>query len=144
MSTLAVSMTKEQRRAVEARSASVALSAGAGCGKTFVLTERFLADLEPSDDEGLFAENLDPAKLHELIAITFTDRAAREMRERIRKKCYERLQLASSQRHVEYWLKLLRSLDSARVSTIHAFCGALLRSNAVEAGLDPRFTVVEQ
>ena len=39
--------TDQQQRAVRARGASVALSAGAGCGKTFVLTERFLAELEP-------------------------------------------------------------------------------------------------
>ena len=39
---------------------------------------------------------------------------------------------------------MLRSLDAARISTIHAFCGSLLRSRAVEAGLDPQFAVLEQ
>ncbi len=45
---------------------------------------------------------------------------------------------------VDHWLHLLRGLDAARVSTIHAFCGALLRAHAVEARLDPQFTVLEQ
>jgi ATP-dependent helicase/nuclease subunit A len=141
MSTAKPKFTKEQQSAVKMRKVSVALSAGAGCGKTFVLTERFLSHLEPGDAKS--SPDFEPAELHELIAITFTDRAAREMRDRIRAKCFERLQSAPSSQ-VEYWLRLLRSLDTARISTIHAFCGALLRSHAVEAQLDPRFTVVEQ
>ena len=43
-----------------------------------------------------------------------------------------------------YWADLLRALDNARISTIHAFCASLLRSRAVEAGLDPQFVVLEQ
>lgn len=130
--------TEEQRAAIETRGVNVSLSAGAGCGKTFVLSERFLAQLEPTDDDAPPAD-----RLHQLIAITFTDRAAREMRDRIRKKCYERLEGAPPSQ-VDYWLRLLRSLDTARVSTIHSFCGALLRAHAVEAQLDPHFTVLEQ
>ncbi|MDZ4819090.1 MAG: UvrD-helicase domain-containing protein [Planctomycetota bacterium] len=129
-------LTAEQQQAIFTRDVSVALSAGAGCGKTFVLTERFLSHLEP-DDSGEA-----PKELHELIAITFTERAAREMRDRIRIKCFERLQSAPAEQ-ADYWLQLLRSLDAARVSTIHAFCGTLLRQNAVEASLDPRFGVLE-
>src|SRR5262249_52314015 len=63
--------------------------------------------------------------------------------ERIRRKCYERL-LAAEGDDADYWVALVRSLDSARVSTIHSFCGALLRSHAVEAGIDPRFAVLDQ
>ncbi len=129
--------TDQQRKAIDTRDTSVSLSAGAGCGKTFVLTERFLSHLEPGDPDA------PPVQLHELIAITFTDRAAREMRDRIQKKCFERLQQAEGD-EADYWLGLLRSLHTARISTIHSFCGALLRSNAVEARLDPRFTVIEQ
>jgi ATP-dependent helicase/nuclease subunit A len=132
----AAPFTQEQERAVRTRAASVALSAGAGCGKTFVLTERFLSHLEPGDPEA------PPCDLSQLIAITFTERAAREMRDRIRAKCFERLARSSPQ-HSEYWLQLLRSLDSARVSTIHSFCASLLRTHAVEAEADPRFAILE-
>ena len=131
-------LTPEQARAIYARGFPIALSAGAGCGKTFVLTERYLSHLQPGDDG-----QADDEPLHRLIAITFTDRAAREMRDRIREKCYQRLDTSPPQ-EADRWLKLIRNLDSARISTIHAFCGALLRSHAVEAGLDPRFVVIEQ
>ena len=131
-------LTAEQQRAIEANAVSVSLSAGAGCGKTFVLTERFLAHFRPLDDEAL-----GPADLGRLVAITFTERAAREMRDRIRAKCYDRL-LEAKPEAADYWSEMLRSLDAARISTIHAFCGSLLRSRAVEAQLDPQFSVLEQ
>jgi len=127
-------LTDQQRCAMTARDVSVALSAGAGCGKTFVLTERFLAELEPSGQRR--------PRLSQLVAITFTERAAREMRGRIRSACQRRL-LECREEHAGHWQELIRELDSARISTIHAFCGALLRAHAVEAGLDPRFRVLD-
>ncbi len=134
--------TAEQSAAIATREYSVALSAGAGCGKTFVLTERFLSHLEPAKKRGE-----SPARLSQLVAITFTERAAREMRDRIRRACYERLGTREKpgcpEEEVEHWRELLRELDSARISTIHSFCGALLRSHAVEAGLDPHFRVLD-
>lgn len=129
--------TDQQRVAVNTRDVSIALEAGAGCGKTFVLTERFLSQLQPSTGDAL------PTELSELIAITFTDAAAREMRDRIRTKCLERLEKADA-KEGDYWLALMRSLDTARISTIHAFCGTLIRAHAVELGLDPDFQVLDQ
>ncbi len=133
--------TDQQRRAIDAREVSVALSAGAGCGKTSVLTERFLAHFQPLDPAAL-----NPDQLGELVAITFTDRAAREMRDRIRRECYGRLKDTnpSDVAATTYWAKLLRSLDAARVGTIHSFCASLLRAHAVEAKIDPQFGVLEQ
>jgi ATP-dependent helicase/nuclease subunit A len=128
-------LTDEQHRAVTARGTSVALSAGAGCGKTFVLTERFLAELDPDNPSG-------KSRLNQLVAITFTERAAREMRDRIRAACRRRL-LECPDHQANYWLALVRDLDAARISTIHSFCGSLLRAHAVEAGVDPRFRVLD-
>jgi ATP-dependent helicase/nuclease subunit A len=130
-------LTTEQRAALAATDRSVSLAAGAGCGKTFVLTERFLTYLDPGDLGPL-------AELHELVAITFTEAAAREMRDRVRKRCYERLASATDANEQQAWRRLLRSLDSARISTIHSFCAALLRSHAVEANLDPQFVQLDQ
>ncbi|TWT77031.1 ATP-dependent helicase/nuclease subunit A [Posidoniimonas polymericola] len=129
-----LSYTNEQSAAIETRGVSIALDAGAGCGKTFVLTERFLAQLAPGDDA---------LELHELVAITFTEAAAREMRERVRGKCLERLAAAAAD-EAPHWLRLLRSLDAARVSTIHAFCSTLVRNYALELRLDPSFQVLDQ
>ena len=128
-------LTAEQRAALNAHDRSVSLAAGAGCGKTFVLTERFLSYLDP--------RVLEPSsELPELVAITFTDAAAREMRERIRSRCYERLQETESPDEQQAWRKLIRAMDEARISTIHSFCGALLRSYAAEAGVDPHFDLL--
>jgi ATP-dependent helicase/nuclease subunit A len=132
----ATKLTDEQRAAIERRDVSVSLSAGAGCGKTHVLTNRFLSHLEPGA--------ADPARLSQLIAITFTDAAAREMRVRIRNACHDRLVAESDPARQAHWLGLVRELDTARVSTIHAFCTALLRAHAAEADLDPTFDVLEQ
>jgi len=134
-----VALTPEQAKALHTRDTSIALAAGAGCGKTFVLSERFLSHLD--HDSELVQE---VAGLNQLIAITFTDAAAREMRRRIRQQCYERAQKAPTRQSQDAWLKLLRAIEAARVSTIHAFCASLLREHAMVAGLDPTFGVLEQ
>lgn len=132
MSAKTVNLTEQQRAAITTRNVSVSLSAGAGCGKTFVLTRRFLSHLEPGPDVNLSG----------LVAITFTERAAREMRERIREECFDRLRKCSAE-DVPHWLQITREIDSARVSTIHSFCASVLRSSAVEAQLDPQFGLLE-
>jgi ATP-dependent helicase/nuclease subunit A len=125
-------LTDQQRAAITTRSVSVSLSAGAGCGKTFVLTRRFLSHLEPGPEINLSG----------LVAITFTERAAREMRERIRGECFNRLKNCPAT-EVEHWLRVTREIDSARVSTIHSFCATILRNAAVEAKLDPQFGLMD-
>ncbi|MEM8946415.1 MAG: UvrD-helicase domain-containing protein [Planctomycetota bacterium] len=129
-------LTSEQATALAAHERSVSLAAGAGCGKTFVLTERYLSYLDP--------RQLQPsAELSELVAITFTDAAAREMRDRIRRRCYDRLQRAEDAAECGAWKQLIATLDGARISTIHAYCATLLRQYAAEAGLDPRFELLD-
>ena len=127
-------LTSQQSLAVHTRQSSVVLSSGAGCGKTHVLTERYLSHLLR-----------DNAEVGQVVAITFTDRAAREMRGRIRKAVEKHLRDAGPDGDAaETWARHLRSLETAPISTIHAFCAALLRQHAVEAGLDPRFDVLEE
>jgi ATP-dependent helicase/nuclease subunit A len=129
--------TDQQRAAIDMRTQSVALSAGAGCGKTFVLSERFLSYLAPHEKS-----RKPPAELSELVAFTYTERAAREMRSRIRRICSERLATAGDA-DADYWLDLTRQIDAARISTVHSFCASLLRAHSVEAGLDPNFGVLD-
>jgi ATP-dependent helicase/nuclease subunit A len=128
-----VQYTPQQQAAIGTRGVSIGLSAGAGCGKTFVLTQRFLSHLEPGPDA---------AELWQLVAITFTDRAAREMRDRIRRTALDRM-LTCPPEHALHWQAVLRDLDAARISTFHSFCTGLLRTHAIAAGLDPQFSVLE-
>src|ERR1700685_1265606 len=93
-------LTAQQRRALSVDGASVALSAGAGCGKTMVLTERFLSAL---DDAG-------GRPLRALVALTFTEKAARELRQRIRARCRAKLAAAADPSR---WWTVLRGLDAA-------------------------------
>ena len=125
-------LTVQQRNAIEAHGVSVVLSSGAGCGKTFVITKRYLTHLE--DDAA------DPS---EVVAITFTDRATREMRERIRKAVEGKL-LDAQGKSLDRWNNHLRQLETAPISTIHTFCGNLLRQYAVAVGLDPQFEILEE
>ena len=122
--------TPQQLAAITARGTSVVLSSGAGCGKTFVLTNRYLSHLK-----------LDGVRVSEIVAITFTDRAAREMRGRIRTAVTEETRAHPTD---TTWRDRLRDLESASIQTIHSFCGDLLRQFAVAAGLDPRFEVLEE
>lgn len=126
--------TDQQAAAINRREVSIALSAGAGCGKTFVLTQRFLKLIEPGTP---------PDRLSHIVAITFTERAAREMRDRIRETCLDQLRNCPVE-EVAHWQTVIRGLDSARISTIHSFCTSILRSHAVSANLDPHFGLLEQ
>ena len=130
---MSINFTDQQARAINTKDVSVALAAGAGCGKTFVLTHRFLSYLDPRGET-------DP--LSRIVAITFTERAAREMRHRIREACRTALEECDEQ-YVDYWLRILRGLETARITTIHSFCSGFLRRHAVDAGLDPQFGLIE-
>src|SRR5581483_1924529 len=126
-------LTDQQHRAVLTRGVSVVLSSGAGCGTTHVLTERYLSHLRE-----------DGAEVSQIVAITFTERAAREMRGRIRRAIVQHLcQVQGNEEAERTWGRHLRALEVAPISTIHSFCAALLRQHAIEAGLDPCFEVLE-
>ena len=124
-------LTAEQAAALAVRDASVALSAGAGCGKTTVLTERFLRALDGPT----------PVPLGRVVVLTFTNKAARELRDRIRRECRRLVEAGDDP---AYWRGIVRGLEAARIGTFHAFCGEILRGHAIEAGLDPGFTVLDE
>jgi ATP-dependent helicase/nuclease subunit A len=110
----------EQQAAIEARG-HVFVSAGAGTGKTRVLVERFAhAVCDKGVDVG------------SVLVITYTERAAGELRARIRRELLDRGRT-----------DLARELDAAWISTIHGFCHRLLKTYPFAAGLDPRFRVLD-
>src|SRR3989304_1173883 len=131
-----------QQTAAERLDTHLAVTAGAGSGKTRALVGRYLT----------FVEHGVP--LRSLVAITFTEKAAREMRSRIRQEIERWLSSPSLSGEVPAgaqagargggWQQAFIDLDSARIGTIHALCADLLRLYPAEAGVDPRFDVLEE
>lgn len=139
--------TPQQEQAIKTLDRNVSVSAGAGSGKTRVLVERFLKILEERKAEVLQAKELNQitqAPILEILAITFTRKAAREMRERVQKGIRERLAGVTDSASKAYWQQQLQLADRAPITTIDSFCSQVLRENPVEAGLDPDFQVQEE
>ncbi|MGH7916249.1 MAG: UvrD-helicase domain-containing protein, partial [Candidatus Binataceae bacterium] len=126
----------EQHAAINA-SGNVVVRAGAGAGKTEVLAHRFVAHL--AGDLG--AKPLLPV---EITAITFTEKATFDMRERIADVLDERIERQPSGDVRDHLMRAKRTLALARISTIHAFCAGVLRENPLAAALDPGFEVIDQ
>ena len=117
-----IAFTPEQLAVIERRHGDLIVDANAGSGKTSVLVERFVrAVLE------------DQVEVTGMLAITFTEKAAAELRERIRLRL--RALGADEAAH---------ATEDAFISTIHGFCARVLRANALVAGIDPAFTVIDE
>lgn len=128
-----------QEKAVTDSSSAIAVTAGAGSGKTLSLVGRYLHLLEQG------------YPIRSILAITFTEKAAREMRSRIRDSLSRvaadvAQDKNSSLRHSSGQAFIIppSSFDSARIGTIHSLCAELLRAHPAEAGLDPQFEVLEE
>ncbi|XOQ52963.1 MAG: hypothetical protein ACFWT7_06250 [Succiniclasticum sp.] len=133
-------LTEEQLAAVQTLDRNVAVSAGAGSGKTRVLTERFVHILEEGLDH--------PEKLtrtQEILAVTFTEKAATEMRERIRETMQERLREAGKNEDaIQFWRDRIQELPRTQIGTIHSLCSSLLRMNPMESKVDPAFQILTE
>ena len=153
----AIPLTPVQRMALDSQR-NIAVTASAGAGKTATLVERYIELLRQHPEIGV----------RQVLAITFTQKAAAEMRERIDRRLADalddsttRLSLPKSEL-VEVLPKselaevqdlpaperqrlrqIREDLPTARISTIHAFCAALLREYPIEADVDPAFAVLE-
>src|SRR5512138_3222687 len=97
--------------------------ASAGTGKTRKLVEVYLELLE---------RGIDPLRI---VAMTFTEKAAAEMRDRIRTALFAK---------PGHWMKTIALLPAAPISTIHGFCGILIRDHGFELGIDPSFTILDE
>src|SRR2546427_9629074 len=122
----------EQELAAHTLDRHLSVTAGPGAGKTTVLVERYL--------EILRSQNV---SVDNIVAITFTNRAANEMRSRVRDDIDEILR-ASTGDERQKWLRHKRALEGAMITTIHGFCARLLREFPVEAKLDPQFVLLEE
>lgn len=128
-----IQLTDEQEDAL-LQGRNIAITAGAGTGKTTTLTQRYITILE--NDSSLTPENI--------VTITFTRKAAAELTERVREEVYERLAAVESTEEYQRWRDVLDDLEDGYVHTIHAFCARLLREHAVEAPVPLGFDVLEE
>jgi ATP-dependent helicase/nuclease subunit A len=121
-------LTDAQLQAAKSVDKNVLVAAGAGSGKTSVLVERALEILRSSPE----------AKFSQLVAVTYTRKAAAEMQTRIKQEIHK-LATQSGESESDQWLRHLSEIDTAKIGTIHSLCESILQSFAIEAGIDPQF-----
>ena len=119
---MSVAFTPQQRAAIDDRAGSALLAANAGSGKTAVMAERCVE-----------AVLHDGVAVGSILALTFTEKAAGELRDRIRR----RFVALGEEEHA-------RAVDAGWIGTIHGFCARILRARPLAAGLDPRFEVLDE
>lgn len=140
--------TPDQTRAITYLHGNVRVIAGAGSGKTKVLVKRYLYILGDNyADDPLHAEHIvnssgyaqGQVKAQEILAITFTEKAGKEMSERI----YARLStLVATADDKDYWQKCTADLAGAHVGTMHSLYSKIIRENPIEANIDTDFTIL--
>jgi len=117
--------TERQGEAITKHDKSMVVTAGAGTGKTYVLVQKYI-DLLKTQGVGV----------PQILALTFTDKAAAEMKERIRAGILKQ--------EGPQWEKACEDFMIAPVQTFHSFCAQVLREFPIEAGLEPGFAVLDE
>jgi ATP-dependent helicase/nuclease subunit A len=124
-------LTEQQHIAIETPG-NILVVAGAGAGKTGTLVQRCIR---------LLLRAHAPVDLSRVLVVTFTEAAAAEVRERIRKE----LDAAAQADPRNFWIqKQIAGLDSAHISTLHSFCLSLIREHFYDLDLDPTVSVMPQ
>jgi len=126
---MADKLTPQQAQAVYDRGGNLLVSAAAGSGKTKVLVDRLLTYL---------TDETDPANLDEFLIITYTKAAASELRGKIAAKLTERIAQEPENKHLQ---KQMQRLFLTKISTVHGFCGDVLRDYAYKLDLPADFRV---
>ena len=121
--------TEEQKRVIECRDKNILVSAAAGAGKTAVLTERIIGRILDKDD---------PVDIDRILTVTFTNAAASEMKERIRKRLLDLVFEDPSNERIRTQLNLIHN---ASIMTIDAFSSRVIKDNFELINLDPSFRV---
>jgi len=122
-----------RRRAVETLDRPLLVEAGAGTGKTTLLVDRIVHAVA----EGAM-------RIQEIVALSFTEKAAGELRQRLREQVEAARVTATSEVERIRFGTALADFDRATLGTMHAFAAALLREHPVAARLDPRFRTLDE
>ncbi len=123
-----MNLTEQQRAAIESAGKTI-VSASAGSGKTFVMIRKLVAAIENGVD------------LDRVLAVTFTKKAAAQMKDKLRSALIESLEKADGEKRSLIKLQLSK-ISSAGISTIHAFCAKLLRTYFYAVGIDGAFDII--
>ena len=129
---MAEKLTPQQRQAVENRGGKLLVSAAAGSGKTKVLVDRLL---------GYLKDPVAPANLDDFLIITYTKAAASELRDKIAAKLTEAIAAEPENRHLQ---RQMQRLFLTKISTVHGFCGDVLREFAYKLDLSADFRVADE
>lgn len=132
MTTPILQDVEARRRAATDLDTTFLVEAGAGTGKTTILVQRLLSIVRSGRGE-----------LDRLAAITFTEKAATELRTRLHFEIESALTSRLSEQERQYLRDARRQFDRAQLSTVHAFCANLLRERPIEARVDPNFSVLD-
>jgi ATP-dependent helicase/nuclease subunit A len=123
----------QRKRVIECTDECLCVEAGAGTGKTTLLIDRIMTLII-----------VDGARLRDIAAITFTEKAAGELKVKLYEKIDDRLAAGPGPEEETRLRRALADLEVCQVSTIHSFAGNLIRLRPVEAGVDPGFSVVDE
>lgn len=123
-----MNLTDEQVAAISSRGKTI-VSASAGSGKTFVMIRKLVEAIEGGTD------------LDNVLAVTFTKKAAAQMKEKLRAALIERLSGADAKKRAAIKVQLSK-ISSADISTIHSFCARLLRTYFYSVGIDGTFDII--
>ncbi len=127
-----MNLTESQKSAIDIRDSSLIISAGAGSGKTAVLTQRILERIcDESDD----------CTINDFLIVTFTNAAAKELSDRMRKKLTDRAKECPENKKIARNLALL---PLAKISTINSFCYEIVRTNFHKAGLSASVRISDE
>ena len=133
---MAANWTDEQRAAISVRDKKVLVAAGAGSGKTAVLTERVISRI---------TDEKDPVDIDELLIMTFTRAAASEMRDRIFKRIEETISdYPYGSKMYERLRRQAVLVEYAKITTIDSFCLSVIREHIDMTPLDPSFRIADQ
>lgn len=127
--------TPDQRAVIEYRDSSLLVSASAGSGKTEVLARRCAA---------LLADEQSSVEVSQLLVMTFTRAAAAELRARIGRALRLEWSMRRTTRAADWIARQIALLDTAEIGTIDSWCQRIVRENAAQLGIDPRFSILNE
>jgi ATP-dependent helicase/nuclease subunit A len=124
--------TDSQQKAINAKDKNLTLSAGAGSGKTTVLVSRYISLLASKQ-----------AGIKEMLAITFTNKSAADMRIKVRKHISDQIKSTSGSQK-RFWQGVKDQFEQATISTIHSFALQVLRSHPLESKINPEASMIDE